>query len=53
MFFLIYVLSSTKFESRRAEQFPPGGRGGVTQVGSGEVAQIMYTHISKCNNDSS
>jgi hypothetical protein len=34
-------------ENKRAEQVLPGSR-----VGSGgEVAQTMYTHMSKCKND--
>jgi hypothetical protein len=32
-------------ENSRAEQVLPGGRGK-----RGKVAQIMYTHVSKCKN---
>jgi hypothetical protein len=51
MLFLIisYVLSSTKLEKKRAEPvLPRSGRGGV---GRREVAQTMYTYVSKCKND--
>jgi hypothetical protein len=41
---IFYVFSSTKSENKRVEQVQPGRcRGGV--------AQIMYTHVSKCKND--
>jgi hypothetical protein len=40
-----YVFSSTKLENKRAEQVLPGS--GM----EGEVAKIMYTHVSKCKND--
>jgi hypothetical protein len=32
-------------QNKRAEQVFPGSRGGE------EVAQIMYTHVSKCKNN--
>jgi hypothetical protein len=41
---MFYVFSSTKSENKRAEQVLPG-RGG-----KGEMAQIMYTHVSQCKN---
>jgi hypothetical protein len=44
-FLLSYVFSSTKLE-KRVEHVLPGSVGG-----GGEVAQTMYTHISKCKND--
>jgi hypothetical protein len=37
------VFSSKKLGNKRAEQVLPRRRG--------EVAQIMYTHVSKCKND--
>jgi hypothetical protein len=37
-------------ESKRAEQVL-SGRGGEKGRGREEVAQIMYTHVSKCKND--
>jgi hypothetical protein len=43
---MLYIFSSTKLENNRAETVLP--RGGEV---SGEVAQIMYTHVSKCKND--
>jgi hypothetical protein len=43
-----YVFSSTKLENKRVEQvLPRKGGDGM----SGEVAQTMYTHVSKCKND--
>jgi hypothetical protein len=49
MFFLLsFVFSSTKLENRRAEQVLPGGWGGGWKR---EVVQIMYTHVSKCKNN--
>jgi hypothetical protein len=44
-----YILSSIKSEKKRAEQVLPGSRGGEWVVG--EVAEIMYIHVSKCKND--
>jgi hypothetical protein len=41
----LYVFSSTKSEKKRAEQVLPGG------WGMGDCVQIMYTHVSKCKND--
>jgi hypothetical protein len=42
-----YVFSSTKSEKKRAEQFlPASGEMGVRR--REEVAQTMYTHVSKC-----
>jgi hypothetical protein len=38
---------STKSEDKKVEQVLPRSRG----RGEGEVAQIMYIHISKCKND--
>jgi hypothetical protein len=48
MFFLssFMCFSSTKSEDKRVEQVLPGGEGSV-----GEVVQVMYTHVSKCKND--
>jgi hypothetical protein len=42
---IFYGFSSTKLENKRAEHVLPGG--GCR----GEVAQIMYTYVSKCKND--
>jgi hypothetical protein len=42
---IFYVFSSTKEEKKRAEHVLPGSGEG------GEVAQIMYTHVSRCKND--
>jgi hypothetical protein len=39
----LYVFSSTKSENKRAEQVLPGGRG--------QVAQLIYTHVSKWKNN--
>jgi hypothetical protein len=51
VFFIIsYVFSSTKSENKRVEQVLPGSRGRGCRR-SGEVAQTMYTHVSKCKND--
>jgi hypothetical protein len=36
-----------KIRDKRAEQVLPGDVG----VGGGEVAKIMYTHVSKCKNN--
>jgi hypothetical protein len=44
-----YVFSSRKSENKRAEQVQPRKRG--VSGRKGEVAQTMYTHISKCKND--
>jgi hypothetical protein len=43
---IFYVFSSRKLENKRAEQVlhRQGGKGE-------EVAQTMYSHVSKCNND--
>jgi hypothetical protein len=40
-------ISSTKSEKRKAEQVLPGSRGWWWGV----MAQIIYTHVSKCKND--
>jgi O-acetyl-ADP-ribose deacetylase (regulator of RNase III) len=42
-----------KVENKRAEQVLPVGAGGEGVGGQAEeeVAQIMYTHVSKCKND--
>jgi hypothetical protein len=41
-----------KSEHKRAEQVLPGSQlWGWVGERSGEVAQTMYTHISKCKND--
>jgi hypothetical protein len=48
-----YVFSSTKSENKRVEQILPRSRdGGVgrEERRRGEVAQTMYTHVSKCKN---
>jgi hypothetical protein len=42
-----YVFSSTKSENKRTEQVLPGSRG----MGRVEVAQTMYTYVSKCKNN--
>jgi hypothetical protein len=42
---LSYAFSSTKSENKRVEQVLPGSQGWE------RVAQIMYTHVSKCKND--
>jgi hypothetical protein len=44
--FLSHVFSSTKLENKRVKQvfFRGGGRGGG-------MAQIMYTHVSKCRSN--
>jgi hypothetical protein len=39
-----HVINVCQF--KRVEQVLPGSR-----VGGGGVAQIMYTHVSKCKND--
>jgi hypothetical protein len=39
--------SSTKSENKRVEQVLPGRGWGKGE----EVAQIIYTHVSKCKND--
>jgi hypothetical protein len=39
--------SSTKSENKRVEQVLPGRRGQRDR----EVAQTMYTHVSKCKNN--
>jgi hypothetical protein len=44
--FLFYVFSSKISENKRAKQVLPG-----SGVGRGEVAQIMYIHVSKFKND--
>jgi hypothetical protein len=50
MFFLLsFIFFSTKRENKRAEQVLPRDRGGGE--GGEEVAQIMYTQISKCKNN--
>jgi hypothetical protein len=48
-----YVFSSTKSENKREEQVLPKSReaGGEQWGWSGEVAQTIYTHVSKCKND--
>jgi hypothetical protein len=48
--FSYYLLcfSSTTSENKRAGQFLPG-----SGVGEGKVVKIMYTHVSKCKNDTS
>jgi hypothetical protein len=56
-FSYFYVFSSTKWENRKVEQVG----GGIGTGGSGEMVgkkgrrnntvQIMYTHASKCKND--
>jgi hypothetical protein len=40
-------------EKKKAEQVTPGngGEGGGVVCGKEEVAQRMYTHLSKCTND--
>jgi hypothetical protein len=44
--YYLFCFSSTKSENKRAEQdYLEVG------VGRGEVAQTMYTHVSKCKND--
>jgi hypothetical protein len=45
---IFYVFSSAKLENRKAEQILPRGRGGGWGGVRFEVAQIMYTHVSKC-----
>jgi hypothetical protein len=42
---ITYVFSSTKSENKVAEQVLP-----ASEVGR-EVAQTIYTHVSKCEND--
>jgi hypothetical protein len=42
---IIYVLSSTKLENKE------GNTGSSLKWGEGEVAQTMYTHVSKCENN--
>jgi hypothetical protein len=47
--FSYYLLcfSSTKSENKRTEQVLLRG----SKVGSGLVAQVMHTHVSKCKNN--
>jgi hypothetical protein len=39
------MFSLTKLENKRVEQVLP------RSMGCGEVAQTMYTHVSKCKRD--
>jgi hypothetical protein len=49
--FLLCFLS-TKSEKKRTKQDLPGSRGWRWGLGMGEeVAQTMYTHVSKCKDD--
>jgi hypothetical protein len=50
MFFLIiaYIFYSTKLENKRVEQVLPRSR---QREESKEVAQTMYTYVSKCKNN--
>jgi hypothetical protein len=43
-YYLLYFFF-TKAENKMAEQILSGGQG------MGEMAQIIYTHVSKCKND--
>jgi hypothetical protein len=47
--FISYVFSSPKLENKRVEQAQARSKGG--ELGSGVMAQTMYTHVSKCKND--